>query len=269
MPIERKETAARNANGGSSVAVLVKAMTLIDHIADEGETTPARLAELTGEPRSSVYRLLATLQDLELVEPGRRRGTYMLGLKVFRLGSTVVSRFDVRQAALPVMERIHEDIGETTFLCIPRGDEAVCIERIDGKQVNLLALSLGGSMLLHTGSAPRALLAFQPPATWDTYLDSVKLEAFTPNSFTTRKAVIDELRATRDRGYAISDEDVTPGVASIGVPIFDHTATVKASLSIGGLRDSILGDGSRAVELARAGAAEISRTLGHDQATTG
>jgi DNA-binding IclR family transcriptional regulator len=193
----------------------------------------------------------------------------MLGLKLFRLGSTVVSRFDVRQPALPVMERIHEKIGETTFLCVPRGNEAVCIERIDGKQVNLLALSLGGAMLLHTGSAPRALLAFQPPATWDTYLDSVTLEAFTPESLTTRKAVIDELRETRERGYAISDEDVTPGVASIGVPIFDHTGTVKGSLSIGGLRESVLGDGSPALNLARDAAAEISRTLGHDETTAG
>ena len=268
MASEATDRAARSPNGGGSVAVLVKAMALLDHMAEEGETTPARLAELTGEPRSSVYRLLATLQDLALVEPGRRRGTYMLGLKLFRLGSTVVSRFDVRQAALPVMERIHDEIGETTFLCVPRGDEAVCIERIDGKQVNLLALSLGGSMLLHTGSAPRALLAFQPPATWDAYLDRVELEAFTSKSLTTRKAVIAELRATRERGYAMSDEDVTPGVASIGVPIFDHTGTVKASLSIGGLREPILGDGSRAPDLARAAGAEISRTLGHDDTRT-
>ena len=113
------------------------------------------------------------------------------------------------------------------------------------------------------------MAAFQASATWDAYLDRVKLEAFTPKSLTTRKAVIDELRATHERGYAISDEDVTPGVASIGVPIFDHTGTVKASLSIGGLRDPILGDGSRALELALAGAAEISRTLGHDQTSSG
>jgi DNA-binding IclR family transcriptional regulator len=147
---------------------------------------------------------------------------------------------------------------------VGRGDEAVCIERIDGKQVNVLALRLGGSMLLHTGSAPRALLAFQPPASWDAYLDRVELEAFTPKSFTTRKAVIGELNATFERGYAISDEDVTSGVASIRVPIFDHRGAVKESMSIGGLREPILGEGSRVIALARDAAAEISRTLGYD-----
>jgi DNA-binding IclR family transcriptional regulator len=77
------------------------------------------------------------------------------------------------------------------------------------------------------------------------------------------------VRATRERGYAISDEDVTPGVASIGVPVFDHSGSVRASLSIGGLREPILGEGSSALELARAAAAEISRTLGHDPTTAG
>src|SRR5213080_2937829 len=78
-------------NGTGSVAVLGKAMALVDRIAEEGEATPARLAELTGEPRSTVYRLLASLQKLELVEPGPRRGTFVLGLKLFRLGRRVVS----------------------------------------------------------------------------------------------------------------------------------------------------------------------------------
>ena len=158
-------------NGATSVAVLGKAMALIDRIAEVGAATPAQLAELTGEPRSTVYRLLANLQQLELVEPGPRRGTFVLGLKLFRLGRTVASRFDERQAALPVMERIHDELGETMFLCVRRGYDAVCIERIDGTRVNLLALSLGGSLPLHAGGASRALLAFEPEAFWDEYLE--------------------------------------------------------------------------------------------------
>src|SRR3954453_23980122 len=147
-----KSASGRGANGAAPVAVLAKAVAVLDHVAAEGEATPARLAELTGEPRSSVYRLLASLQSLGLVEPGRRRGTVVLGLKLFRLGQTIVSRFDERQAALPVMERIHDELGETTFLCVRRGYNAVCIERLDGIRVSLLAMSLGGSLPLHAGA---------------------------------------------------------------------------------------------------------------------
>jgi len=251
-------------NGTGSVAVLAKAMALVDHVAEEGEVTPGRLAELTGEPRSTVYRLLASLQELELVEPGRRRGTYMLGLKLFRLGRSVVSRFDERQAALPVMQRIHDEVGETTFLCVRRGYDAVCIERIDGTRVNLLALSLGGSLPLHAGAASRALLAFEPPAFWDEYLEHAGPEALTPKTPTERDALIDELQATRERGYSMSDEDVTPGIAAVGAPIFDHTGAVRAALSFGGMRDHVFADTDHAIELACEGAAEISRALGYD-----
>ena len=255
-----------NGVGTSSapIAVLAKAVGLLDHIAAEREITPARLAELTGEPRSTIYRLLASLQDLELVDPGRRRGTYMLGLKLFRLGSTVVSRFDARQAAQPVMERINDELGETTFLCVRRGYEAVCIERIDGARVNLLALGLGGSLPLHAGGVARAILAFEPREFWDEYLEHNEVHAFTPKTPATREAIIAELEATRERGYAISDEDVTPGIAALGAPVFDHHGRVRAGLSLGGMRDVLFGHESRALEMLLDGAAEVSRALGYD-----
>ena len=256
--------ARRSASGQPSVAVLAKAMALIDRIAEEGEITPARLAELTGEPRSSVYRLLATLQHVQLVEPGPRRGTYVLGLKLFRLGHSVVSRFDERQAALPVMERIHDELGESTFLCVRRGYHAVCIERLDGTRVSLLALSLGGSLPLHAGGVSRALLAFEPEEFWEEYLEHHRLEALTPATPVTRATVLQELRATRERGYSISDQDVTLGIAALGAPIFDHTGRVRAALSVGGMRDHLFAHRDRSIELLCGGAAEISRTLGYD-----
>lgn len=239
------------------VAVLVKALGLVDLLAQYGEMAPARLAELLDEPRSTVYRLLATLQDLEFVEAGHARGTYRLGLKVFRLGATVVERLDARAAALPVMERLHDDTGETVFLCVRRDDQAVCIERIAGLRVALLELRLGGAMPLHQGAAPRALLAFEPPDTWDAYMDAAGIDK------PARAAVAAELRATRERAYAISDQDVTPGIASVGAPIFGHTGEVLASVSIGGLREVVIGEDSPVLALVREAAREISHRLGY------
>jgi DNA-binding IclR family transcriptional regulator len=256
MPAASATPAARP--GG--VAVLVKALGLIDLLAEYGEMTPARLAELVEEPRSTVYRLLATLQDLEFVEPGHVRGTYRLGLKLFTLGSAVVERFDERAAAHPVMERLHDDTGETVFLCVRRDLQAVCIERIDGLRVALLELRLGGAMALHHGAAPRALLAFEAPETWARYLEAAGVsESDSPSA----SDVLAELRATRERGYAISDQDVTPGVASVGAPIFGHTGAVRASVSIGGLRDVVIGEDSPVRELVCQAAQEISHRLGH------
>jgi DNA-binding IclR family transcriptional regulator len=246
-----------------SIAVLGKAMAILEHLAVEGELTPARIAELIDEPRSTVYRLCSSLQELVYIEAGTQRGTYRLSLKLFALGSTVIDRYDERASALPVMQRLHDETGETVFLCVRRGLEAVCIERIDGARVMLLELRLGGSLPLHLGAAPRCLLAFEPESAWRAYLDAATLERRTPSSPASRTAILGELRATRKRGYAISDQDVTPGVVSLGAPIFDHRGLVTASLSIGGLRDVLGDDGADVTELVVQGAAEISRSLGH------
>jgi DNA-binding IclR family transcriptional regulator len=246
----------------ASVAVLAKGMSILESLGDEGEATPARLAEVLREPRSSIYRLLATLRQLDYVEPGNRRGSYRLSLKMFTLGSGVVSRYDEREAAHPVMERLHNETGETIFLCVRRNLEAVCIDRIDGVRFALFELRLGGAQALHLGAAPRAILAFEGEKLWEEYLAQASPVGGTEAAPHDREAILTELRATRARGYSISDQDVTLGIAAVGAPIFDHAGRVCASLSISGLREPILGQGSRAIELATLGATEVSRALG-------
>jgi len=247
------------------IRALAKAVHLLEQLAEAREATPRRLAELLDEPRTTTYRLLRSLEALDLVEPGSRPGSYRLGWKLMRLGAAVVERLDERQAALPVMEHVHERVGETVFLLVRRGWDAVCIERLEGLRVQSLALRLGGSLPLHVGAGPRALLAWEPREVWEEYLRSGQLTGLTDRTPTTRKALVRELEASLAQGYAVSDEDVTPGIASLGAPIFDYTGGIRAALSIGGLKSLLLGDNrARFAELVVEGAREISAALGYD-----
>lgn len=262
-----RRTASSKNVGAASVQVLDKVAAVLDCLAHAGEMSAAELATALEEPRSTVYRLLSSLQQLGFVEQGNRRGAYRLGLKLFRLGSAIMSRFDERQAALPIMERIHDRTGETVFLCVLREQEAVCIERIDGRRVQSLVLRLGGSLPLHACAAPRVLLAFQPRKRWNDLVASNGLESFTDRTPATREALFTELEAVLRDGYAVSDEDVTPGIAALGAPVFDHTGSIRAALSISGIRGEILGESvfDEVRELVVAGASEISRQLGFDE----
>lgn len=254
----------------SPVQSLAKAAAALDRVAEAGEVTAAGLATAMGEPRSSVYRLLAGLSEAGLVEPGSARGTYRLGMKLFQLGSKVAQRFDERQVALPVMERIHEETEQTVFLCVRRDDQAVCIERLNGKHVQTLALTLGGTLPLHVGAGPQVLLAFEAEEFQDRYLRSRRPVRFTPATPTTAKIIRSQLAEVRATGYAVSDEDVTIGIAALGAPIFDHTERVRAALSISGVRPAILGrDVARIRRLVVDGAAEISRLLGYGMGRAG
>jgi DNA-binding IclR family transcriptional regulator len=246
------------------VNVLCKADRVLDLLADQGEMPIAALVEALDEPRTSVYRLVESLQELGWVEPGSRRGNYRLGIKIFRLGSTVAGRFDERQAALPVMQRLHDQTGETVYLCVRRDMDAVCIERIDGTQVQILALRLGGRLPLHVGGAPRTLLAFADESLWDEYLYRAPLTSYTDKTLNTPELVRQALADDVVEGVVISDEDVTPGVASIAAPVFDHTGKVCAALSIAGVAAVLLGENRQRHEsLVREAAAEVSSSLGY------
>jgi DNA-binding IclR family transcriptional regulator len=244
--------------------VIAKAVALMEALAQTPEATSAELAATVGEPRSSVYRSLNILTEHGLVEPGATRGTHRLGLKLLQLGSVVASRLDVRRAALPVMERIHDETGETLFLCIRKEREAVCIERIDGRRAAVMELKLGGSLPLHAGASPRAILAFEDRSEWDQYLSGGPIEDPMSGARLSRKTVIEQLTNVRARGVSISDEDLSVGFAAVAAPIFDHGGAVVAALALSGIRPAILGEAeSHSCGLVIDGAAEISKTLGY------
>ncbi len=249
----------------ASVGVLAKAARVLDVLAGTREASTAELAETLGEPRSSVYRLLTALTELDLVEPGSQRGSFRLGLKLLRLGTAVVSRLDVRIAALPVMERIHDDTDQTVYLCVRRDRDGVCIERIDGLRAPLMDLRLGGSLPIHEGAGPRSLLAFGPRSEWDDYIRGGSLYDSQTDSELDPKELVAALEEARRLGAVVNDKVFPPGFATIGAPIYDHRGQVFAALSISGIHDAILGDNrDRVCAMVMNGAHEISRALGYD-----
>ena len=93
------------------VKVLAKAARVLEALADSPDLTAPMLAQRLGEPRPTVYRLVQDLEALDYVEAGPRPGTYRLGLELFRLGSLVRERFDVRELAGPALEEIGSRYG--------------------------------------------------------------------------------------------------------------------------------------------------------------
>jgi DNA-binding IclR family transcriptional regulator len=256
------KTSTPSVDGG--IQVLQTPGGILQSLAGDPELSAAQLAERVGEPRSSVYRLLASLRSLGYVEPGARQGTFRLGLELLRLGNAVSSRFDERRAALPSMQHLWEETGETIFLCVRRGFDAVCIERLDGERVQTHELKLGTAQPLHLGAAPRALLAFEPKELWAQYVAKVELVAPTSKTIATIDGLLTSLVEIRANGYVISDEDVTLGIAAVGAPVFDHQGRVRASVSISGTKPLILGDAERSIAGIARCAREISAALGWD-----
>ena len=265
-PMDGVETRAHDdAEAVRAPSLIVKAGALMEALARERIATSARLTQLINEPVSSVYRLLATLADIGWVEQIGHRGAYRIGGKLLSLANEFTRHLDIRRASLPVLKRIHEATGETTFLCVRHGTRAVCIERIDGVRVNSRVLRLGRSLPLHVGAAPRALLAFEDREGWEEYASIASLTEDLGHDIS-RSALFAELEEIRTAGFVVSDNTVTPGIAAVGAPIFDNRGEVAASLSVSGLREGVLAaraqDAPSVTDLVRDGARELSSYLG-------
>lgn len=256
----RAQTADRET---ASLELIAKADTVLRVLQDQGEATAAEIAKTAGEPLSSIYRLLQSLTRVGWVDKGWRRGTYRLGLKLLSIGGELEDRLDIREIALPSLRVLREVVGVTSFLCVRRDARAVCVERLEGYAVRSLALQLGGSLPLYAGAAPRAILAFLPTAEQHTVLATPGLPGDPPRP--EPAAIEADISRIRQDGVAVSDGDVTPGIAALGAPVFNHRGELEAAISISGLRGQILGlTRQRNIEVLLDAAATVSRALGRE-----
>jgi DNA-binding IclR family transcriptional regulator len=248
----------------SGLRLVEKTVEVLNLLADHGELTIAQIGELTGEPRSSLYRLLRRLEQLKLVENADRRGYFRPGTHLLHWGASVQKNIEVAKRALPTLQEMRRRTGLTAYLVVNRSGQAVCIERLPGIRVTSQVLQLGGSLPLHAGAAPRALLAFSPESDWDDYVAQHPLAPMTSHTPATAERLFEVLREERDRGYTVAAGDVSIGLASLGAPVYSHKGEVIAAISVSGLHDDILGDNLDTVsELVMSSAAEISAAMGY------
>lgn len=242
--------------------LITKSMAVLQALAQYGELTVHKLAEHTGEPASSLYRLLATLEAIGWTEQGSHRGRVRLGLDFLRLGAKLENQLDLRQLALPELRKLHDATGETAFLCIRRGMRAVCIERIDGLDVQIHSLRLGESLPLGEGVAPRAILAFEPGELVESYFRGAASESPASAIAPDREILRGLLEETVSSGVAVAEAEWANGIGGVGAPIFNYKGHVVAALSISGLSQRLFSGDYDAVGLVRDAAQTVSRNLG-------
>jgi DNA-binding IclR family transcriptional regulator len=261
---EPKTIDAEKLPKAENVNVVVKVAGILDCLSVQREATASQLAEQLGEPRSSVYRLLASMQRMELVDAGSQRGTYRLGLKLLKLGNAVVNQLDLHRIASPVLEGLRDEFGFTAFLFVRRGREAVCIERLDGLRMTAVTPGLGGSLPLHLGAGPRSILSFSPRAEWTTYAAEGPVETFVTRIPIPFPNLVSQLERCREDGYAVMDGEMEPEIAAIGAPILDRRGVAIASVSVSDLRRVVWEAGEAVPQRVIAAAREVSRLLGYD-----
>lgn len=253
---------------GPVVESVLRALRLLECFRrGEPELSLSELVRRSGYSKSTTHRLLTTLQVGGWLER-TPRSMFRLTIRAFQTGSVLVESLDVTRVAPPLLTRLSIESGQTTYLVVAAGTDAVCLERVTvGARIRVLELEIGGAQPLHIGGAPRALLAFDEANLLPAVLRT-GLAPSTPSSLTTEQDLREDLAVTRARGYAVSDGDSTEGVAAIGAPVFGHGEQVVGAISLGGIREDVVPVRPEHVTALLRTASEMSARLGSRAAAT-
>lgn len=214
--------------------------------------------------KSTVLRLLATLEHCGYVEQDLATRRYRLRLKLFELGSQVVGRTDLLKEARPVLERLNRECGEVVHLGVLDEGQVVYVEKVESTHTIRMYSRIGRRSPLHCTGVGKALLAFLPSEEIVRIIETKGLKGYTPNTITDRSALLRHLEDVRARGVAFDNEEHEPGIRCVAAPVWDRTGALVAAISVAG--PSLRMTPERLEELARPvmeAALEISRRLGY------
>jgi IclR family acetate operon transcriptional repressor len=215
------------------VKAVGKALDVLERIA-AGEVTTARdVVTRLRVPRSTAHRMLAELLDLELVQRVGER--LVIGPRITRLAGGRVGSQRLVSVAQPEMIALRDRCRETVGLHVLEGGRRVLLYQAESTHEHRWVYTNPGQpMPLHAGAASKMLLAMLPEEEASGLLDRNGLPLFTPHTPRDAARLMREVRRIRRDGHAISREEVTPGIASIAVPLGTGDDATCAVLSVTG-----------------------------------
>lgn len=250
--------------GGYFVRSVDEAIALLELLAANDDLSLQQLAGQLGVSKTTVYRLLVTLEHRGLVEQSPATGKYQLGLKTFEVGSRYLSRIGLGTAIQPVLEDLRRQSHETINVAILRDGQVIYVNKLESEQTLRADLYVGRRVFAHCTALGKVLLAWLDPADLDAVIALHGLPQLTPQTIDSRDRFDRELAEVRDLGYALDDEEHIVGILCIAAPIRDYSGRVVAAVSIAGpsarisraqlveMRDMVIPAGKR-----------ISTLLGH------
>lgn len=254
--VMRNETTT---SGKGGVQSLDRAFAILEAMADAGGVVAlSRLADDTDLPLPTIHRIVRTLVELGYVRQQQNR-LYSLGPRLIRLGETT-SRM-LGPGARRHMARVVDELGESVNLAILDGDEIVYVGQVQ-PQTNSMRMftEVGARALPHCTAVGKAILASSSEEEVRSLVARTGMPRRTTHTLTTPEALLGELERTRERGYALDEQEQELGVrcVAVAVPGAPREMAVSMSGPLTRMGDDVV---AKAAPLLRGAAAEIGAEL--------
>jgi DNA-binding IclR family transcriptional regulator len=224
----------------------------------------SEIATTMGLPKTTISSLVRTLMEVGFLAQDTETRRYTLGQKLLNLGIIVEDTLEINQKAQGPAKELAEKTGLICRVAIWDEDAALITLDVIPREVDVLARRIGPRVAAYATSQGRAILAFLPPNDLQKYLKRTRFSAFTAFTITNKDELEKELAETRRRGYAVNNQGLVQGRASIAVPIFQRGGRVAAAISLVGTPERIFSQNLTVlVRNVQNTATEISRLMGY------
>lgn len=220
------------------IAVTAKIFTVLEYVINRGGSRePIAFAELANDlpySRTTIHRILYSLEKLGYVEKAEGTAHYRLAAKFFGLTGVAVNFRQLQSVAKPVMQKLMTRHAETVNLGVLDRGQVTFIDVLQSPSSLRIAAYPGERCAVHSTALGKALLAFWPEAEIHEILIDQPLSKKTPQTITRKSHFMENLAMVREQGVALDLEGNLSGVTCIAAPIFNDAQRVIAGFSISG-----------------------------------
>ena len=184
-------------------------------------------------PRTTVFRLLQTLESLGFLERADKDRNYRLGVAVLRLGFEYLSSLELTDLGLPIIEALRDDTGLTSHIVIRDGRDVVFVAKAQSHApiFSSVKVNVGTRLPAHATTHGQVLMG-------DMTLDDLKklypepeLERFTKQTPATIDDLYERIRDDAKRGYAVSESSFERGISVVSAPVRNDTGRIVAVIT--------------------------------------
>jgi DNA-binding IclR family transcriptional regulator len=197
------------------------------------ELTMTQIAEQVGINKSTVHRLLGTLEKKRFVDRDQMTGIYRPGIRLLQVAYLTLEHNDLRRLAAPFLHRLGDQSLETVDLAVIDDSEIIYLDVIESPQRVKLAAAIGMRLPAYCTASGKAILAYLPEERIKRILAGGMLR-HTEHTLVAPEAVLENLGLVRERGFALSEQEYEEGINAIGAPILDLNNLPIGSVAVAG-----------------------------------
>lgn len=222
----------------------------------------ARAMELS---RSSAFRLVYTLRQMEFIREAEQANTFTLGARVLNLGFAYLNQQPITAIARPILAHLRDETGVSAHLCVLEGDDVLYLVSHQARSGYVSNMRTGTRTQAYASAIGWCLLGDLDGPALDTFAEGQNWHRFTEHTPMDTAGLAARVAQTRDAGYIVSRGFREPGGSSVAVPVRDNTGAIVACVNLSGPDSGFDFDrmGSFYVPQAQDAALQISRALGY------